>query len=426
MPLPFANCQLPFLRPGAPARHLLSSILHPRPRADRLHLALAITAICYLCQAALSSSPPTSPYAQWSRGPSADPAFFPIAVWLQDPANADRYRHAGFNTYVGLWEGPTETQLAALKKAGMKVICAQNEVGLRHLDDPTIIGWMHDDEPDNAQSLGARLGWGAPIAPAKVVETYQHMRNADPSRPVLLNLGQGVAWDNWYGRGSRSRHPEDYPKYLEGCDIASFDIYPVVHDHPEVAGKLWLVPYGVERLRKWSNGKKAVWNCLECTHISNPDRKPTPSQVKAEAWMSLIHGSQGLLFFVHQFKPVFREPALLDDEEMLKAVTALNQQITSLAPVLNSPTIPDAATVRSENPAAPVATMVKRHDGATYLFAVAMREGATQATFTLQDIHSGSTVEVLGETRSLSLSNGSFTDHFVAWEVHLYRIAAAK
>ena len=43
---------------------------------------------------------------------------------------------------------------------------------------------------------------------------------------MLLNLGQGVAFDNYIGRGVRRNHPEDYPEYVKGCDIASFDIYP--------------------------------------------------------------------------------------------------------------------------------------------------------------------------------------------------------
>ena len=164
--------------------------------------------------------------------------FFPHRRVLQDPLNAERYCKAGINTYVGLWEGPTEEQLAALKKAGQWVICGQNEVGLRHCADPTIIGWMHNDEPDNAQSRGVSLGFGSPIPPEKIAEDYQRMKVRDSSRPILLNLGQGVAWDNWYGRGKRNHHPEDYPEYLKGWDIVSFDIYPVNHDRREVKGKL--------------------------------------------------------------------------------------------------------------------------------------------------------------------------------------------
>src|ERR1035441_9024827 len=103
---------------------------------------------------------PASPYAKWEHGPSRDSGFFPIAVWLQDSRNAGQYRAAGFNTYVGLWKGPTESQLAALKAAGMKVICEQNATARSHLDDLTIIGWMHGDEPDNAQSLAGGKGYG--------------------------------------------------------------------------------------------------------------------------------------------------------------------------------------------------------------------------------------------------------------------------
>ncbi len=136
-----------------------------------------------------------SPYAAWKSGPSTDAKYFPIAVWLQDPRNAAKYKAAGINIYMGLWEGPTEAQLAALKAAGMPVICDQNAVGLKHKDDPTIIGWMHGDEPDNAQEIPGGKGYGPPIKPEKIVADYQQMQAADPSRPVILNLGQGVAWD---------------------------------------------------------------------------------------------------------------------------------------------------------------------------------------------------------------------------------------
>ena len=114
---------------------------------------------------------------------------------------------------------------------------------------------------------------------------------------MLLNLGQGVAWDGWYGRGVRTNHPEDYAEYIKGCDIASFDIYPVAHDNPQVKGKLDFVARGVERLVKWTGGRKIVWNCIECTRIES-HTKATPKQVKAEVWMSLVHGSQGIVYFV--------------------------------------------------------------------------------------------------------------------------------
>jgi hypothetical protein len=106
-------------------------------------------------------------YAVWKNGPSKDPAWFPIGVWLQDPARAAEYRAIGIDVYIGLWGGPTEQQLAELKAAGMAVICDQNRVGLEHLNDPTIIGWMQQDEPDNAQGRRGG-GYGPPVTPERV------------------------------------------------------------------------------------------------------------------------------------------------------------------------------------------------------------------------------------------------------------------
>jgi hypothetical protein len=367
------------------------------------------------------ASSPSSPYAKWEHGPPHDAGFFPIAVWLQDPRNAGQYRAAGINTYVGLWKGPTESQLAALNAAGMKVICDQNATARKHLDDPAIIGWMHGDEPDNAQSLGGSKGYGPPIPASTIIEDYLKIRSADPSRPVMLNLGQGVAWDSYYGRGVRTNHPEDYPEYIRGCDLVSFDIYPVAHSHPQVSNNLWYVAQGVERLVKWAGGQKVVWNCVECTRIQS-QHKATPSQVRSEVWMSLIHGSLGLIYFVHEWQPKFDEAALLHDPEMLRAVTAINRQIAELAPVLNSPTVGDAVTVSSSGPQVPVAAMLKRHEGASYLFAVAMRTGDSTATFTLKGLAGEKKVEVLGEDRNLTARGGAFSDAFQAWAVHCYRI----
>ncbi|HWB60482.1 MAG TPA: hypothetical protein VG733_13385 [Chthoniobacteraceae bacterium] len=365
-----------------------------------------------------------SPYAKWKNGPSPDPSFFPIAVWLQSPSNAQRYKDAGFNTYVGLWDGPTEEQLATLKKAGIRVFCEQNAVALKHLDDPVIAGWMHGDEPDNAQELPGKKGYGPPITPDKIVAEYEQLRKADPSRPVMLNLGQGVAWDGWYGRGVRSHHPEDYPLYMKGSDIVSFDIYPVVHDNAEVRGKLEFVANGVDRLVKWSGGNQVVWDCIECTHIGNAKLKATPGQVRYEVWSSIIHGSRGLIYFVHQFAPNFREAALLDDPEMLKAVTDINHQIEALAPVLNSPPSDDDSQVTSKNKDVPVDAMIRRDNAESlYIFAVAMRGISTKGIFVLPSLKAGQELEVVGENRRITVGlDSTFMDDFAPWDVHIYRV----
>ncbi len=395
-------------------------------------LSLRIPAVVAICSATFgmfagAASPANSPPRLFaSDGRPTDERFFPIAVWLQDPVNASRFQAAGINLYVGLWKGPTPEQLNQLQKARMPVICEQNAVGLENKNNPIIAAWMHGDEPDNAQSLGEGKGYGPPIPPERILTDYQRIRAADPSRPVLLNLGQGVAWDNWIGRGIRSRHPEDYPEYVKGCDIASFDIYPVVHESPEVAGKLKFVARGVERLVDWTRGEKPVWSCIECTHIGNPSAKATPQQVRAEVWMALIRGARGLIYFVHQFKPEFREAALLDDPEMLAAVTAINREIRELAPVLNSPTMTNRFTVTSTNSAAQVAAMLKRYHDQLFISAVNLGNEPARGTFTLHDLQPGSEAEVLGESRRIPVRDGSFKDEFAPYAVHLYRCSPGR
>jgi len=373
-------------------------------------------------------------YAQWENGPSTDPAFFPIAVWLQEPtaATATRYRDIGVNTHVGLWAGPTEDQLSAVAGLAATTVCDQNPVGLASANRGVIKAWMQQDEPDNAQN-----GTEDPVPTADVIGIYDTLVAADPTRPVYLNLGQGVASDAWYGRGHRTNHPEDYLEYARGGDILSFDTYPmnVFPSDPAdpdwkkafcdtVAQNIWYVAEGVDRLREWTSYEKPVWAWIETTNIDgHAGFALTPELTRAEVWMAIIHGARGIGYFCHQFNPDFIEAGLLADPAMTAGVHAVNDRILGLAPVLNTPSVANGVGTASSEPAIPVDTMVKRADGFTYLFAVSMRPGTTTATFTLRGFSSDQAVEVLGEDRSLETAAGVFQDGFSDYAVHIYRIA---
>ena len=362
-------------------------------------------------------------YGAFSHGPPSNPSFFPILVWLQDPSMAQQYAAIGINLYIGLWQGPTEDQLSTLKTAGMPVGCDQNDVGLAHINDSGIVLWTQQDEPDNAQSDSSG-GYGPCIAATQVQSIYKTFKAKDATRPVLLNLGQGVANIPYIGWGSEcsKTHPADYPDYIAGSDIISFDIYPANSTYAEIKGNLYYVAKGVDNLIQWSGGSKPVWNWIECTGIDDVNAKPTPDQVKAEVWMSIVHGSMGIGYFVHQFTP-FDEHALLDDATMKAAGAAINKQIKALAPELNTPPITNGGTVTSSDTNVPVDMQLKRLDGNTYIFAVAMRGSPTHATFSgLTKIPVNAVVEVLGEGRTIALSGNSFQDDFAAWGVHLYKI----
>ena len=310
-----------------------------------------------------------------------------------------------------------------------------------------MVAWMQPDEPDNAQgfkdfwkedveklkeawpelfrTLGRNRpyrGYGPAIPPKWIVRDYEKAKAADPTRPMFLGLGQGVAWEKYIGRGERTGHLEDYAEYMKGCDIPGFDIYPAAAGNLQVKDALWYVPLGVRRLREWCGDRKPVWAHIETGIISVPSSKPSPPQVKAEVWMAIIHGARGIDYFVHQFKPKFNEHALLDDPDMLTMVTSVNRQIRELSPVLNSPTIADVVVVESSNAKTPVHAMVKRKGGAAYVFSAAMYGEPTKATFRLKDLAGTPAARVLGEDRTVPVAGGVFTDTFAGHGVHLYRI----
>ena len=265
---------------------------------------------------------------------------------------------------------------------------------------------------------------GPAIPPQKIIADYQRTVDNDPTRPVWLNFGQGVANEAFKGRAAAY---EEYPEYCEGADIVSFNVYPVVSIRkPNGEKYLWYVAKGVDRLRRWTRYEKPVWNIIECTRIHNPDKKATPHQVRAEVWMSLIHGSRGIVYFVHEWEPKFVKAALLHDPEMLEAVTRINQQIHELAPVLNSPTIEDGAQVRSSVEEIPIDLMLNHYEGGIYLFAVPMRMGDTHGAFEISGMTGKAKAEVIGEGRSIEVVNGRFEDAFGTYEVHLYKITSAS
>jgi hypothetical protein len=306
----------------------------------------------------------------------------------------------------------------------MKVIAHQNTFGLTQLNEPLIYAWMHSDEPDNAQRSKTENKWEPCRDPADVIRDYERIKKKDPTRPVYLNVGRGVAYTDWVGRGVCRGRTDMYMVanngYLKGCDIASFDIYPVNAAEEEVSGQLWYVAKGIDNLQQWSNHSKPAWCWIETTRISEKTRrKPTPEEVKSEVWMALIHGAKGFGYFCHSFVGKMDDAALLHDQEMITAVKEINRQVTSLAPVLNSADTKGYARVQTSDSSIPVDILTKKHRDADYIFAVAMRQGRTSATFRVK---SGKTVEVIGENRTIRIKNKRFRDAFADYGVHLYRI----
>jgi hypothetical protein len=178
----------------------------------------------------------------------------------------------------------------------------------------------------------------------------------------------------------------------------------------------------VDRLVKWTGGSKNIWACIETTHIANPDALPTAAQVRSEVWLALVHGARGIVYFSHEFKPKFIEAGIFAHPEIAEEVKKTNVQIRELARVLNSQTDLEAATVEPSKNEIQISILCKRQGNVLYIFAVSERDGATEGTFKLANLHGDAEIEVIGENRSLKAANGRFEDRFNGYSVHLYRV----
>src|SRR6185312_11599444 len=63
---------------------------------------------------------------------------------------------------------------------------------------------------------------------------------------------------------------------------------------------------------------------IETTAL-DPNRRPTAAEVRAEVWMALIHGAKGIVYFVHEFEPHFREDAIFRYPDIVEELTRTNR-----------------------------------------------------------------------------------------------------
>ena len=121
---------------------------------------------------------------------------------------------------------------------------------------------------------------------------------------------------------------------------------------------------------------------------------------------------------VHHIDP-FLKYVLLENPEMLAAVTDINNGIHTLSPVLNSTIVKGTVDVAPSNTDIPIDIMVKRYGGYLHVFSSARREGTTTGSFLCCDVPAKAIAEFIGEGRSFDVVDGVFEDTFDPYDVHL-------
>lgn len=356
-------------------------------------------------------------YGQFSNGlPSAD-SYFPISVWgsyNHTQANRDLDAAAGLNTYV--WVADNSFMSAIRTDGRFRVI--QDEGNRTGVGTETA-GWLLGDEIDMCCGPPGFAGGNG----------YQMLQSTLGGLPQdgrfrFANFGKGVMF--WETDADAARFVNDYTQ------VVSNDVYWMT-DPNERSTPGYGVPasYGrtVDRMRfldAMDGKRQPIWNAVEAgwpftESASAGGRSITGPQIRAAVWHSLIAGARGIIYFQHSFGgPCGGDHHVIRSncEGTRAAVTAVNAQVKSLAPVLNAPTVVGLV------PSTPgVRTMAKWQGGKFWIFAGRTANGGSSSNTIGLPCVGNATATVDGESRTVPVTNGQLTDTFADGNaVHIYRI----
>lgn len=353
--------------------------------------------------------------------PFADqPDFFPLGVYLQSAQRAEQWSEVGINMIVRVNGFTTKDDVERFNSLGMHMIGNDRDrLPLEQLGAAVPL-YVGKDEPDNAQRQ-LDGSYGPCRTPEELAEESAFLRELGQGRPVFRNFGRGIVNPDWKGRGECAGMAADYyPEAIASADVVAFDYYPVMESEP-----LSQVANGARNLAGYiaeAGGKQGQWGIIEASAIRG-GVVPSPEQIRSMAWMQIINGARGLVFFpweVNEKGARIREDASFANAETVAGLKRLTQEITALSPAIKS----DRLAEFTKQTSLEISAMARQHDGAVHLFAVSEAAGEGEVTFTLPEV-SAQSVEVLGENRVIAMTNNSFTDQFAPYEAHVYRISNA-
>lgn len=362
-----------------------------------------------------------------------NPDFFPIVVWyngVSNDAEAQYDKDLGINTYIGMWEG-TDYKLfedneifwigTKLNKTFTET--STNWVG-NFLDDEVDGRFTPEDGRAHLQERSEEVAGNGRFNYANFTQTVISTDGTTADHQAYVNdYTDAVSVDMyWYT--------------IPFCDWSTYRgeayLNPINKDKCRTASS-----YGqtmdMLRQRDASDGVlQPLWQFVENLN-GGPGEGPfvasiTSGQLEGAVMNSIINEARGIVYFNQSFTgpcqggSLFRQSQMEEDfcgAPQVAAARAVNHRIHSLARVLNTQSY-------AHSFGAGLDTMLKADNGSAYIFA--MVDGTSspgERTFTLPAGLVGTSVEVIGEDRTLPVAaDGTFSDTFEhEYSYHIYRLA---
>jgi len=364
-------------------------------------------------------------YAKFSKANAAgwdEPGFFPISVFFGKPEHAKTLAGLGVNTYMGAEHDGSSVD--TITGQGISLLAqpewSPSEVG----NDPLVVGWHVSDECEMGLG-GCNDGDDEYGRLATQKQFVDEARSHNDGRFVQANFGNGVLGNYWA--------PNTMDDHVGLLDVTSVDKYAYSSPHvqsilpgspawPKGKKTAGASSYGwlQDRMESFAApaASKPNWVFVETAmpYLTEGGAKAiSGDQLEGAVWNGIIHGAAGIAYFQHNNSGCGNYSLIDCGAALQNKVKAVDAKVASLAPVINT-----QSYVWNFGPQ--LETMLKTQGGSAYIFA--MTDGGTGTrSFTLPAGVTGN-VEVVGEGRTIAVSNGSFSDSFASESTHhVYRIA---
>lgn len=264
---------------------------------------------------------------------------------------------------------------------------------------PALLAWVEEEE----------------VARGEIrVEDLEHyagiLRQEDPNHPFVLadSYTEITAVD-------RRRFFRD-----DLMDIGMWWYYPI----PLGAGEMTALLEGQDPSDRGvlpvpsflASTRKPVWVGLQAYRRPGSDgRMPTPAEHRCMAYLALVHGARGLMYYMGD-----SAAKMEGEQDTDKPWGCLHDLIPELASMISVFAQADGGTVTVSPSGACVDCVLKRDGDELTLIALNRGEQAMDISLGSSALRSGE-VQVLHESRSVLASDGRLSDRFEPYAVHIYR-----
>ena len=319
-----------------------------------------------------------------------DRPFFPTAVWQQCSDMFGSNISDGINLFMG--DGCKDDAELPDRLGGRAYSVVDSEHA--NATGRGVIGWYFPDEWDyylKSNVTRDDLAGDIPSSrPGRI--SFLTLTNHFYSHAAPLPQGKGM-----------------YPVLFTIPDVIGFDLYPL---------QVWCKPafgdvYDAQSELRSDTGGKPTFQWIEVAPMEQPCHKnlsldPTPDTVRAEAWLSIAGGADGIGYFPnHWSDPIGAQ------------ITQTNREIKALTQALLAP----IAASSSDSPA--VRVSARSLNGALYVIAVNTSSATVQARINVDGIAGRSATVLGGGSPAVGADDKGFSDTFGPLAARVYVIPPA-